>query len=104
MSTTGVFQMPKKKGLRKGFEDPMTALDRAEGWEKKINFDSLRLYNKRHLREHKKMRNIPIHTYGVRPTSIEHAATWENIPEMTPELGNNSKITGVALIIIMLWG
>ena len=96
--------MPKKKGLRKGFEDPMTSADRAEGWEKKINFDSLRLYNKRHLREHKKMQNIPIHTYGVRPISIQHAATWESIPEMTPELGRNSKITDVALIIIMLQG
>jgi hypothetical protein len=79
----------KKKGHRRGFEDPKSIADNAQGWELKHNFNSLRLYNKRHLPEHKQMKsNKYIHHYGVRPTTIEQIGTFEKISEMAPELGN----------------
>ena len=89
-STTTAAQMPKAKGVRRGFEDPKSISDKAEGWEQKINFNNLRLYNKRHLREHKKSgeKSKYIHHYGVRPTAIQQIGTWEAIPEMVPQLGN----------------
>ena len=78
----------KKKGYSRGFEDPKSISDNAQGWEQKHNFNSLRLYNKRHLREHKRMKNNKyIHHYGVRPTLIEQIGSYEKISEMTPELG-----------------
>ena len=83
----------KKKGSRKGFEDPMSISDSAEEWENKINFNNLRLYNKRHLPEHKKLLSTKfkdcMHNYGVRPTHINQIGdTNERIPEMVPEIGN----------------
>ena len=78
----------KKKGNRRGFEDPRSISDEANGWEHKINFNNLRLYNKRHLREHKRMSNNPlIHHYGVRRTGLQQIGTYEKVPEMVPELG-----------------
>ena len=76
----------KKKGNRKGFEDPKSISDKAEGWERKLNFDNLRLYNKRHLREHKSLGKYA-HHYGVRPTSLQQVGYYEAIPEMVPQLG-----------------
>jgi hypothetical protein len=55
------------------------------------------MFNKRHLREHKKLLfkkfqapnkypYIPIHNYGSRVTGVRHEAMQEHIPEMVPEL------------------
>ena len=66
-------------------------------FRKKVDFGPFRMFNKRHLREHKKLLSkryqapskvpyIPVHTYGSRCTGIRHHATQEHIPEMVPEL------------------
>ena len=83
----------KKKGTIRGFEDPMSVHDEAIEVENKQNFGNLRLYNKRHLREHKRglSKKFPeyCHHYGVRPTGVVQQGGYsEEIPEMTPELGN----------------
>ena len=66
--------------------------------EMKIDLDNLRLYNKRHIREHKRMlfkkfekrdskySHIYEHKYGTRGTGIRHAEFWEHVPEKVPEL------------------
>ena len=64
---------------------------------KKVDFGTLRLYNKRHLREHKKdmfpkfqgprkHQHIPVHHYGCRGTGVRHHSGWEHIPEKVPQL------------------
>ena len=85
-----------KKGFRKGFEDPMSISDSPEEYENKQNFGNIRMYNKRHLREHKKHLGTKFkefhHTYGVRPTVITQVGNSdETVPEMTPEIGNQSR-------------
>ena len=66
-------------------------------FRRKIDFGPFRLFNKRHLREHKKLLflpnqrpnkhpEIPIHRYGSRVTGVRHHAMQEHIPEMVPEL------------------
>lgn len=92
ISTTCTSFMPaKKKGTIRGFEDPMSVHDEAIEVENKQNFGNLRLYNKRHLREHKRglSKKFPeyCHHYGVRPTGVVQQGGYsEEIPEMTPEL------------------
>ena len=62
-------------------------------WERKLNFGNLRLYNKRHLNEHKQnrrqqgMKKEYIHNYNVRDVSIEQIGTYEKIPEKVAEIG-----------------
>jgi hypothetical protein len=65
---------------------------------KKVDFRGLRLFNKRHLREHKKMlfkpfekrdpkfKHIYEHKYGCRGTGLSHAFGWQHIPEKVPDL------------------
>ena len=64
----------------------------------KIDLKGMRFFNKRHLREHKKMLFKPFeardpkfsdiyeHKYGTRGTGIRHAASWEHVPEKVPEI------------------
>ena len=103
-TTSVVLRGNKKKGQRRGFEDPNSIADTAQGWEQKLNFGNLQFYNKRHLPEHKKLisgkfqHNLgkygPVHTYGCRGTGIRHEGAWEKIPEMVPDIGiNGSKVT-----------
>ena len=66
--------------------------------EIKVNFRGLRFFNKRHLREHKRMlfkkfedrdpkyADIYEHKYGTRSTGVRHPKFWEHIPEKVPEL------------------
>ena len=84
----------KKKGSPRGFEDPKSISDEAVEMENKNNFNNLRMYNKRHLREHKKVLRTKfpeyMHNYGVRPTHISQVGNVaEEIPEMIPEIGNS---------------
>jgi hypothetical protein len=78
---------------------PALCLDYPEGhpMRKKVDFGTLRLYNKRHLRVHKKEMftkfefprkhlNIPVHHYGCRGTGVRHHGGWEHIPEKVPQL------------------
>ena len=72
--------------------------DMSKTEEIKVNFKGLRFFNKRHLREHKKMlfqkfekrdpkfSHIYEHKYGTRGTGIRHEDFWEYVPEMEPEL------------------
>ena len=93
LSTSSASYMPKKKLVRRGFEDPMSIVDEPSGWEHKFNFGNLRMYNNRHLKEHRKITRhfkdkTYIHNYGVQPTSIEQVGgIEEEIPEMVPEIG-----------------
>ena len=76
--------------------------------EIKVNFQGLRFFNKRHLREHKRMYfkkfedrrklspYISEHKYGCRGTGIRHERNWEHIPEKVPEL-IVPKLTGCKL-------
>jgi hypothetical protein len=66
-------------------------------FRRKVDFGPFRMFNKRHLREHRKLLflrgqtpnkypYIPIHHYGSRVTGVRHHAMQEHIPEMVPEL------------------
>ena len=69
-------------------------------YDYKINLQGMRFFNKRHTRLHKKVLFKPFeyrdpkyehmhqfeHKYGTRGTGIRHAAFWEHVPEMVPEL------------------
>ena len=83
-----------KKGFRKGFEDPMSISDSPMEYENKQNFGNLRMYNKRHLREHKKLLGTKFkefhHTYGVRPTVITQVG---NSDETIPELWHSLSVS-----------
>ena len=87
---------PNKFHGRKVYGPEMEILDKEDY---KTNFRGLRLFNKRHLREHKKLlmnrkgiapkgyEDIPIHTYGTRSTGIAHkTGWWEHVPEKVPQL------------------
>ena len=101
--------MPKRKLVRRGFEDPMSIVDEPSGWEHKFNYGNLRMYNNRHLKEHRRITRhfkdkTYIHNYGVKPTSIEQVdGIEEEIPEMVPEIGKwvfHKVLTKVALLQI----
>jgi hypothetical protein len=70
----------------------MSIVDEPSGWEHKFNYGNLRMYNNRHLKEHRRITRhfkdkTYIHNYGVQPTSIEQVdGIEEEIPEMVPEI------------------
>ena len=94
LSTTSGLSNDFNFGGRKKYDpnDVMTDIN-----EIKRNFRGLRMFNKRHLPEHKKLlfsrkgRNNPEfdkyrHTYGLRKVGVTHAHGWERVPETEPML------------------